>query len=167
MPRGEKTPAETVAKFRAEYLRLGNASEAGRIVGLPVSTSADLAREANEDEAFVEARRSMYANALDEAGALMLDGIRIASRRVNEEPLTPKQHAELMEEHSLKSLSIPDPRPQYLAQIVAAHKAIVAQSKLVEDSEPLTKVQVEIVPYKPPAEPEEADKPEPENGSEA
>ena len=130
MAQGQKTPDETVTRFRAEYLRLGNASEAARRVGLPESTGRKLAAEAVADKDFSEARRAMYANALDEAGALMLDGIRVASERINEAPLKPREHAELMAEFNLKSLTLPDPRPQYLAQIVSAHKSLVALSKL-------------------------------------
>lgn len=129
MPNGQKTPDDMVAKFRAEYLRLGNASEAARQVGIAERTGRDLAKQADADELFAEARRALYAGALDEVEALMLDCVRIAAERVRERPLTEREQAQLMDEFSLKSFSRQDIRAQYLAQIVNAHRSIQARMK--------------------------------------
>lgn len=129
MARGQKTDDETVAKFRAEYLRLGNASEAARRVGISDRTGRDLAKAADADESFAEARRALYAGALDEVEALMLDCVRIAAERIRDKPITPEELADLIAEKGLKSMSVQDIRAQYLAQIVNAHRSIQARCK--------------------------------------
>lgn len=162
--RGSKTPNETVARFRSEYLRLGNASEAARQVGIPESTGRKLAAEADEDSDFSEARRALYAGALDEVEALMLDCVRIAAKRVNEPPMTEKEQALLMEEHNLKSFSRQDIRAQYLAQIVNAHRSIQARRKFeAEKTQEPGDMNLTIFAY-PPAE--EADPQDSDAGSE-
>jgi len=64
--RGEPTAESKIAKFRAHYLYSGNASKSARELKLPESTGRDLAQELSADPTFVEARRKLRDQYLDE-----------------------------------------------------------------------------------------------------
>jgi hypothetical protein len=117
MTRGSKTPAVKVAEFRAQYLLSRNASAAALKVGLNDRTGRKLAEEAEQDPEFSEACRKLRARYIPEIEAILQDCVRIAHKRIQLEPMTPKEQAELMQEYNLKSFSYPDPRPAYMAQI--------------------------------------------------
>jgi len=119
MARGSKTPADVEAEFRAKYLLSGNISAAAREVGIPETTGFELAKKAQADPSFVEARTALYAQALGDVERMMLEVVKIARDRV-EEP---------------NELDMQDPRPQYAAQVVGAYKALMTHRKIQAEFE--------------------------------
>ena len=77
MTSGAMTPDEVVFEFRAHYLYSGNAAESARAVKLPESTGRDIARRLAEEPDFVEARRKLRAQYLDD---LVAKRMRVADK---------------------------------------------------------------------------------------
>jgi len=75
MASGSRTPEDTRTAFRAEYLRIRNASAAARAVNIPESTGRKLAGELDEDPEFVEACRLLRARALPFAEDVVRRGL--------------------------------------------------------------------------------------------
>jgi hypothetical protein len=81
MARGSKTSAHKLAQFRAHYLYSGNAAEAARAVKLAESTGRDLAVKLSTTKSFVEARRKLRDQYLDELVAGRMRVVRTALER--------------------------------------------------------------------------------------
>jgi hypothetical protein len=129
MARGSRISDAKRAEFRAKYLEFGNASAAARAVGLAESTGCDLAREANADPAFVEARRELYARALPEGLELMMGTLRAIQARTLEPDRTPEQLAAIAVENKLKSFSYQNPKPAYAKAVVDGYGKLLAAQK--------------------------------------
>jgi hypothetical protein len=131
--RGSNTSAEKINEFRAEYIRLGSARAAARSVGIPESTGVDMARAANGDPDFVRVRSEIAREALNEVESLMMDALRIVQARVMVEDPSPERIAQIAVENDLKSFNYNNPKPAYLAQLVAGYKALTAHRKIEAD----------------------------------
>lgn len=81
MARGSKTSVAKQAQFRAHYLYSGNAAESARSVKLAESTGRDLAAKLAQTKAFVEARRKLRDQYLDELVACRMRVVRTAVER--------------------------------------------------------------------------------------
>jgi phage terminase small subunit len=66
MPQGIETSPEDRAKFRAHYLLSGNASHAGRQIGVCASTACDIANELLTEPGFLEDRKALRDRELEE-----------------------------------------------------------------------------------------------------
>lgn len=119
MTRGSKTPDDIEAKFRAKYLLSGNAAAAAREVGIADGTGYDLAKKAQANPSFQEARAALYAQALGDVELMMLEVVQIARQRVEDS----------------NELDMQDPRPQYAAQVVGAYKALMVHRKIQAELE--------------------------------
>ncbi len=124
--RGSRVDAEVEALFRTHYLVTGNVSASARAVGLPITTGHSLAKRANEDEEFVQARKDMYARAAPDAERMLMSGMELAMQRLNEGPPDPLRFMQM----GAKSVNLQDPGPQYLRGLVAGYQALVAMRKL-------------------------------------
>lgn len=85
MARGSKTSAAKQAQFRAHYLYSGNAEESARKVKLAPSTGHDLARKLSTTKEFVEARRKLRDQYLDELVACRMRIVRTAVERFEDD----------------------------------------------------------------------------------
>jgi hypothetical protein len=88
-----------------------------------------LATAANADPVFVEARAKLRARFLPELEAALHELLPTVVGRIASDPLTPEQQAELMEAHGLKSFSIQDTRPAYLAQLANIAKVLAKNAE--------------------------------------
>lgn len=122
--RGSKTPANVEAEFRKHYLITGNASGSAKAVGLSPDTGASLAKRANADPEFTEARAALRARLLPDAEQMLRSGLEIALERLNETPPTPRDLAAMALEYGLKSASYQDPRPAYFRGMSSAVAAL-------------------------------------------
>lgn len=129
MARGSRITDAKRAQFRAKFLEFGNASAAARAVKLPESTGRDLAKEAEADSAFVEARRDLYARALPEGLGLMMGTLRAIQQRTLEPDLKPNELAAIAVEHGLKSFSYQNPKPAYAKAVVDGYGKLLAAQK--------------------------------------
>lgn len=68
--RGHPTSLSVKEEFRAHYLYSGVASESARHVGIPERTGREFASELTGDPEFAAARRTLRAQALEEAVAM-------------------------------------------------------------------------------------------------
>lgn len=134
---GSRTPDDVRARFRAEYLISGNASASARKVGLPESTGRDLAQQLCEEPDFVEARRKLRANALEELVAMRMQVARLALKRAR------KKKAD---EYAFESGgAVIDKRPDWAKLVLDAEKNAHALAKVESaDSGQGTPQQVEI-----------------------
>lgn len=130
MAQGSRTPAELEAKFRGEYLRLGNASEAARILGIPDRTGRELGQRADKDAEFAEARRALYAGALDEIEALMMGVVRTAYQRHQDDIEQPE-----VPDGFRGTVVVKDERPAYGRLVVDAHRASLSRKKFLVEKE--------------------------------
>lgn len=156
MARGSRITNAKRAQFRSKYLELGNASAAARATKIAESTGRDLAREAEADPAFVEARRDLFARVLPEGVALMMGMVRTVQARVLERDLSPDQLARLARKHNLKSFSYQNPKPQYAKVVVDAVGKLLQQHKQTQPVEGPggtgPAVVIELAPLEPDAE---------------
>ncbi len=129
--RGSRTPDAVRRKFKRKLLELGNAAAAARCCKIPVTTGQDLAQEFEKDPEFVRVRARLNAQALDVVESIMIAGVQRAGEMLQSGPRTPEKLAEMMADHGLKTFQ--DPRPQYLAQVVNAHRSLLARKKLAAD----------------------------------
>jgi len=127
--RGQKTAASLEAKFRAEYLRLANASRAGQLVGIEERTARNLAQKADADPEFSEARRQLYARALDETESLMLNVVRTAHDRYQDELPEPE-----IPEGFRGTIIVKDERPAHGRLVVDSHRALLAHQKAIAEA---------------------------------
>lgn len=118
---GSRTPEEVRARFRAEYLISGNASASARKVGIPESTGRDIAAELCEEPDFVEARRKLRTNALDELVAMRMQVARLALKRAKK----PKAD----EYHFGEGGAVIDKRPDWAKLVLDAEKNAHALAK--------------------------------------
>ncbi len=140
MAQGSRTPVELEAQFRAEYLRLGNASESARILGIPDRTGRELGQRADKDPDFAEARRALYAGALDEIEALMMGVVRTAYKRHQDDIEQPE-----VPDGFRGTVVVKDERPAYGRLVVDAHRASLSRKKfLVEKEGTVGAVKLEI-----------------------
>lgn len=128
--KGSRTSATVERKFRKKLLELGTAAAAARALKIPESTGAVLARRANGDPKFVEARSKLNAHALEEVESYLLEASRVVQGRILEKPLGPEDIAKLQTKYGLTSFHFQDPRPQYYGQLVNAHRSLMARKKL-------------------------------------
>jgi hypothetical protein len=91
---GVPTDEAVIARFRAHYLYSGNASKSARECGLPMSTGRDLAQRISLESDFVEARRKLRAQALDELVAMRQRVCEVAADRFEEELPVPENVGE-------------------------------------------------------------------------
>lgn len=153
-----RVPESKVLEFCKAYLELGVVTQAAQAVGIPNSTGSDIAQRLEKDEEFVKQRQELRARYLPEVEAILRECVRIAYERVQNEPLTPVQLAELMEEHNLKSFSMPDPRPAYMAQIVNTVRVLNHKAEKGDGSQPAPNVTVNVSPLlQPETEPDPDD----------
>lgn len=85
MAQGVPTDEAKVAQFRAAYLYSGNASKCARDLEIPESTGRDLAQRLSEEPEFVETRRKLRAQALDELVSMRQRMAEIAAERFEDE----------------------------------------------------------------------------------
>lgn len=128
MAQGVKTSADKVAKFRAEYLTCGNASEAARRVGLEIYTGCNLANKLNQDESFQNERKSLRARYLEECIAMRMDVTREAQRLAYAEPVVPDGNGK-------GPVIVNDARPQYMRAVIDAEKNAHHLAKLEDGPE--------------------------------
>lgn len=143
--RGSNTPDATVAKFRKEYLRTGNARASARAVGLPETTGQDLAKDANKDADFVRARAELLSHGISEVESMLVECARIAAQRIMKEAPEAEDIARIIGEYDLKSLNYHDPRPAYFSGLVNAHRTLVTKSKLDDEDQRPAQVVVNVV----------------------
>lgn len=84
MSKGTPTPEDVRIEFRAQYLRLRNASAAARAVGIPERTGAKLANDLEKTSEFAEECRAMRARALPAAEAALMVGAELALDEMKE-----------------------------------------------------------------------------------
>ena len=142
MAQGSKTPDEVVAKFRRAYLRSGNAASAARSVGIHRSTGAVLAKEANDDPAFRQARTDLLAHGLERVELMLIEASSIAMARIRRKAPEAEDIAKIIEQYDLKSLNYHDPRPAYFGALVNAHRSL--KTKLADVEERPAQVVVNI-----------------------
>lgn len=102
-----------------------------------------MARRAQADPEFKKKAKELYAHALENVELVMLDGVETASQMLTSGPKTVEGIAEMMEVHSLRSFQ--DPRPNYFAQIVNAHRSLLAKQKMALDNDPDNLPKVDLV----------------------
>jgi len=73
-------------RFAEEFLRTGNASAAGRVIGVGGQTSADLAKELEADPSFLKARADLLAHALERGKTMALSMLETTHRRAQKRP---------------------------------------------------------------------------------
>lgn len=136
---GVPTDAALEEEFRADYLYTGNASKSGRKVGLNDRTARDLARRANEDPVFTEARRKLRAQYLDDCVAMRMKVVRKAVERFMAK--APEVHAE-----AGAIVTIIDKRADYGKVVLDAEKNAqnLARLEAEKSGEILTNREVKI-----------------------
>jgi hypothetical protein len=159
--RGSLTPEETEVEFRKHYLATGNASGAARAVGLSPSTGNDLAKKANADAAFVEARQQMYARALPDGERMLFAGLELALERLNKEPPDLEKLAMLAGDGG--KISFQDAGPAYLRSMAAVVDVLTKIRKIDKPDGPAETQRIEVVFTD--GEPEK--EPDPEGGAAA
>lgn len=114
--RGSATPDDKVAKFRAEFLITGNASESARRSDLPIGTGNDIAKRLRADPDFQKAREDLRRDYLDELVHMRMRMARKALERFEEdsEQLAPSRDG---------SVTIVDKRYEYGKLVVDAEKS--------------------------------------------
>ncbi|UOF77381.1 DNA binding domain binding domain [Caudoviricetes sp.] len=127
--RGSKVSDEVEVEFREHYLATGNATAAARAVGLSPRTGIDLAKRANADEEFAQARREMYARALPDGEAMLFAGMQVALERLNKGPEEVIAKLAMLGGEVAK-VSYQDPGAQYLRSLAAAVDVIAKIRKL-------------------------------------
>jgi hypothetical protein len=95
----------------------------------------------------------MYTRLLPDGERMLREAMEIALDRIETEPETPKDLAEI----GAGKISIQDPRPAYFRGLVDAYKVITANRKLDDKSEESKPVEVHVH-LKP-------EKPEPDDGN--
>jgi hypothetical protein len=127
--RGSATPEDQELQFRQHYLVTGNVAGSARACNLSPSTGYDLARRANEDPDFVEARDRIHAQALKDAEVMMLAGLQIGLERLNKEPPDVAALASL----GAQKVQVQDSGPHYLRGIVAGYEALTKNRRLAAE----------------------------------
>lgn len=120
MAKGVPTPEDVRAKFRAEYLISGNASESARKVGMSESVGRSYAVELNADQSFGEDRRALRASYLDECVTMRMKMMRKAFARFDND--TPPEPGEI------------DKRPDYGRLVTDAEKNAHALAKIEKEN---------------------------------
>lgn len=131
MARGERTPDDQVLEFRQHYLVTGSVAGAAKAAKLPVRTGYDLAREADEDAEFAEARAGIRKRALADAEVMMLAGMQLALERMNREPLDPMAFVG----QGAAKVHIQDSGPAYGKVIVDGYKALSMNRRASEGAD--------------------------------
>jgi phage terminase small subunit len=128
MTQGSRTPEATRAAFRAHYLYSGVAAQSARHVGIPESTGADLARELSKEPDFVEARRELRVQYLDEHVAMRM---RVAQKALErfEGDLMPSDFV-----GGEENITIIDKRADYGKLVIEAEKVAHNLAKIESDS---------------------------------
>lgn len=124
-----RTPPEKEIAFREHYLRTGNVKASARQAGVNENTGYHLARYANADPEFVEARREMWMRSLPDVERMLMTGLQIALDRLEQGPI---KLSELADAGAAK-VSVQDPCPQYLKAIVDGFKALTLNRKIDVD----------------------------------
>lgn len=127
--RGSPTPADKELEFRKHYLVTGNVAASAKAVGLPATTGYDLAKRANDDPEFVDARARIHAQAMQDAEVMVLAGLQIGLERLNKEP----PDLERLSSLGAAKVSVQDPGPNYLRGIVAGYEAITRNRRLAAE----------------------------------
>ncbi len=140
MARGSRTSAEVVTKFRAHYLKTGNVCAASREAGIASSTGSGLAKEANDDPDFVEAREAIYTRALADTERMMMRAVELASIKV--ERLLGRGASEstdglpkTREQLDDMIANAQDTAPGYVRAITDAYRALCAHRRVVVDAQ--------------------------------
>jgi hypothetical protein len=156
MAHGVPTPAETVLKFRAAYIRLGTVAAASREAGIPGTTGWDLADRAEDDPEFVEARKRINARALEGIEDLVIAAAQTVEARIQTPDPTPAELANIAVEHDLKSFNYANPKPQYFKSLVDAHRSIAARVRMdAEKSGEIMSAALVIVTKEEPKKPDD------------
>jgi hypothetical protein len=79
---GSRTSEGDRIAFAEEFLRTGSVRGSSKKIGCAESTGHILARELEEDEVFLEARRRLHKHALDRAEAAVMRSIDVLSDRI-------------------------------------------------------------------------------------
>lgn len=132
MARGVRTARKALTQFRKSYLVTGNVAASAKEVGLPISTGYDLARTANDDPAFVEARSAIYARALKDAETMVLAGMQIALDRLDNGSIDSEKMAKLAK-LGVKSVTTSDSGPGYLRGLVDGYKAVTSNRRFAAE----------------------------------
>lgn len=139
--RGSRVSAEVVAKFRAAYLRHGYLAGAAREAKLPETTCVRLADEAENDPAFVEARRLLLTRGLDRIETMLVKSAEIAAERIEEGP-------------QIDSMGgIVDNGPQYFRGLADAHRSLAARKAKETPDEPKGPLEIVFRRASAPSEP--------------
>jgi len=125
MSHGVPTPEHLELEFRKHYLVTGNVAGSAKAAGINIRTGYDLAKRANEDAEFTEARAAIRERALADAEVMMLAGMQLALERMNKEPL---DAAALMALGAGK-VHIQDSGPAYGKVVVDGYKALSMNRK--------------------------------------
>lgn len=113
--RGVPTPDDKYLDFCKHYLVTGNASAAARAVGLSPFTGSELAKKARREPWFTEARKDLREGVLDDAERILVSGLEIGLERLNKEPPSLHEMADLG-----GKVHYQDSGAQYLRSIAAA-----------------------------------------------
>jgi hypothetical protein len=125
--RGGRVSTQAKAKFLTEYLRLGIVTSAAKIAGLPRTTCITFADAAEDDPAFVAARRALLTRGLDRVETMLIRGCEVASERVERDPVPDDNGC------------VNDVGHQYLRAISDAHRSLVQRRKTEHDISPENK----------------------------
>jgi len=125
---GQRVPDDVRAKFAEVFARTGNGSEAGIAVKLPRSTCSTIAKELEDDEGFVKARRSLLAHALERAEVMATQLLELTALRAKQKP------RELPMGEG--GFTIHDKSPDYVRAYTDLYRATQQHAKLKLDADP-------------------------------
>jgi hypothetical protein len=110
---------------------------------LSPSTANDLAKRANLDPAFVEARKDMYARALADGERMLFSGLELALERLNKEPPDLEKLAMIAGDKG--KISYQDSGPAYLRSMAAAVDVLTKIRKVDKPDGPGETQRIEVV----------------------
>lgn len=115
--RGQIIPDDVRREFAAEFLRTGSVMAACRKADISYSAGYKFAEKLEQEDVFLEARKSLLARALERAATMVLAGAEIAYERGEREAVTDGNG------------NLVDNGAAYLRVVNDAHRSLLAQRK--------------------------------------